>query len=73
MPLSSIVIFPPGSNPLSTECVTLSIVDDEILEVSEVLSLQLTTTNSDVIPNPSTTSVTILDDEAGIIPYHIPL
>ena len=58
------IIFLPGMT--GPQCQSISITDDSILENDEVFVVALSTTDQDVILNPSITSVTILDDD-GII------
>ena len=57
------IIFSPGMT--GPQCQSISITDDSILENNEVFVVALRTTDQDVILNPSTTSVTILDDDGN--------
>ena len=47
------------------QCQSISITDDSILENNEMFVVALSTTDHDVILSPSTTSVTILDDDGN--------
>ena len=60
------VIFSPGMT--GPQCLSISITDDSILENDEVFAVVLSATDQDVILNPNTTSVTILDDDGNVIP-----
>ena len=55
-----------GPGMTGTQCRSISITDDSILENDEVFVVALSTTDQDVILNPSTTSVTILDDDGNV-------
>ena len=48
------------------QCQSISITDDFFLENDEVFVVALSTTDQDVILNPSITSVTILDDDGNV-------
>ena len=58
------IIFNPGMT--GPQCQSISITDDSILENDEVFVAALSTTDQDVILNPSITSITILDDDGNI-------
>ena len=58
------IIFSPGMT--GPQCQSISITNDSILENDEVFVVALSTTDQDVILNPSTTSVTILDDDGNV-------
>ena len=47
------------------QCLSISITDDSILENNEMFVVALRTTDKDVILSPSTTSVTILNDDGN--------
>ena len=48
------------------QCQSIAITDDSILENDEIFVVSLSTTDQDVIRNPSTTFVTILDDDGNV-------
>ena len=50
----------------SRQCVTFTILDDDIFEDNEVFFGILSTIDEDVILNPATVTITILDDD-GIV------
>ena len=56
--------FSPGMT--GPQCQSISITDDSILENDEVFVVALTTTDQNVILNPNTTSVTILDNDGNV-------
>ena len=58
------ITFSPGM--AGPQCQSISITDDSILENDEVFVVALTTTDQNVILNPNTTSVTILDDDGNV-------
>ena len=58
--------FTPGMT--GPQCQSIAITDDSILENDEMFVVSLSTTDQDIIRNPSTTSVTILDDDGNVIP-----
>ena len=60
--------FQPGESEM---CTAISITNDAILEDSETFSVQINTTDQAVILNPSSATVTILDNdsESGSISY----
>ena len=58
------IIFSPGMT--GPQCQSISITDDSILEIDEVFVVALSTTDQDVILNPSNTSVTILDNDGNV-------
>ena len=53
--------FQPGESEM---CTAISITNDAILEDSETFSVQLNTTDQAVILNPSSSTVTILDNDS---------
>ena len=57
------IIFSPGMT--GPQCQSISVTDDSILENNEMFVVALSTTDQDVILSPSTTSVTILDDDGN--------
>ena len=48
---------------IGPQCHSVSITDDTILENDEVFVVALNSTDEDIILSPSTTSVTIVDDD----------
>ena len=58
------IIFSPGMT--GPQCQSISITNDSILENDDVFVVALSTTDQDIILNPSTTSVTILDDDGNV-------
>ena len=65
------IIFSPGMT--GPQCQSVSITNDSILENDEVFVVVLSTTDQDVILNPSITSVTILDDDGNVTSKMSPL
>ena len=61
---SSILTFPAGDN--NPKCISPSVLTDMILEINETYLLNLTTTDSDVILDPSSTTVTIVNDDSKL-------
>ena len=59
------IIFTPGMT--GPQCQSIAITDDSILENDEIFVVSLSTTDQDVIRNPSTTFVTILDDDGNLL------
>ena len=59
------IIISPGMT--GAQCQSFAITDDSILENAELLVVELSTMDQDVILNPSTTSVTILDDDGNVL------
>ena len=51
---------------VTTQMVEVPILDDHIVEHSEVINLTLVSTNSAVILNPSTTTITIQDVDSKL-------
>ena len=49
------------SDTVSMRCVTVSALDDDILEGNQTFFVNLTTSNTDVILNPAAAEVTITD------------
>ena len=58
------IIFSPGMT--GPQCQSISITDDSILENDEVFMVALSTTDQDIILSPSTTSVTIVNDDGNL-------
>ena len=58
------IIFSPGMT--GPQCQSISITDDSILESDDVLAVALSTTDQDIILNPSTTFVTIVNDDGNL-------
>ena len=56
---------------VTTQVVELYIIDDDIVEHSEVLNLILRSTDSAVLLNPSTTTITIEDVESKLLYVYI--
>ena len=63
--ISENIIFSPGLT--GPQCQSISITDDSILENDEMFVVALSTADQDVILNPSTTSVTIIDDDGNVL------
>ena len=57
--------FIPGVNELCTS--EISIIDDLVLEDNETLTVLLSTTDLDVSLEPSSASVTIVDNDSKIV------
>ena len=56
---------------VTTQMVEVSIIDDHIVEQSEVINLTLTSNDSAVILNPSTSTITIEDVDSKLLyVYH---
>ena len=51
---------------VTTQMVVVPIIDDDIVEHSEVINLTLVSTDSAVILNPSTTTITIEDVDSKL-------
>ena len=58
------IVFSPEITGL--QCQFFTITNDTILESDEMFVVALSTMDQDVILNPSTTSVTILDDDGNV-------
>ena len=52
---------------VTTQMVEVSIIDDHIVEHSEIINLTLVSTDSAVILNPSTTTITIEDADSKLV------
>ena len=52
---------------VTTQMVEVRIVDDDIVEHSEVINLTLVSTDSDVILNPPTSTITIEDVDSKLL------
>jgi len=52
---------------VTTQVVQLYIIDDDIVEHSEVFNLTLRSTDSAVVLNPSTSTITIEDVESKLL------
>ena len=63
--VEDVIIFSPGINE---SCTMIPIVDDSVLENDEVFSVILSTTDSDVSLDPSSATVTIVDND-GMTPF----
>ena len=59
------IIFSPGMT--GPQCQSVSITDDSILENNEVFMVALSTTDRDIVLSPSTTSVTIVNDDGNLL------
>ena len=53
--------------------VEIPIIDDDIVEHSEVINLTLVSTDSAVILNPSTTTITIEDEDSKLLYVNHPI
>ena len=49
------------------QCQSISITDDSILENDEEFIVAMSTTDQDIILSPSTTSVTIVNDDGNLL------
>ena len=56
---------------VTTQVVDLYIIDDDIVEQSEIINLVLRSTDSAVILNPSTSTITIEDVESKLLYVYI--
>ena len=63
-PVSRNLIFNAG---VTTQVVEIPIIDDLIVERSEIITLNLTSNDPAVILNPSTSTVTILDADSKML------
>ena len=52
---------------VTTQMVAIPIIDDQILENSEIINLTLVSTDSAVILNPSTSTITIEDVDSKLL------
>ena len=64
--VEDVIIFSPGINESCTTMIP--IVDDSVLENDEVFNVILSTTDSDVSLDPSSATVTIVDND-GMTPF----
>ena len=62
--VSSSLMFPAGSINGSTQCINITITDDEVLEADETFTVTLTTTTPRVMVGTAQTTVTITTDES---------
>ena len=60
-------MFPAGSIYGSTQCIDITITDDEVLEADEIFTVTLTTTTPRVIVGNGQTAVTITADEGRLV------
>ena len=67
--MENVLTFSPGVNESCTTIIP--IVDDTVLENDEVFSVTLSTTDSDVSIDPSSATVTIVDNDGKIIHFVI--
>ena len=56
---------------VTTQIVQVPIIDDHIVEHSEIINLTLVSTDSDVILNPPASTITIVDVESKLLLMHI--
>ena len=56
---------------VTTQMVEVPIIDDHIVEYSEIINLTLVSTDSAVILNPSTSTITIEDAESKLLYLHM--
>ena len=56
---------------VTTQIVQVPIIDDHIVEHSEIINLTLVSTDSDVILNPSNSTITIVDVESKLLLMHM--
>lgn len=63
---SQITFQPQAEGQSTTECLSIPIIDDNILEANEMLVVELQSTNPSVTVNPSANSamVVIMDDDS---------
>jgi len=52
---------------VTTQMVAIPIIDDQIIENSEIINLTLVSTDSAVILNPSTSTITIEDEDSKLL------
>lgn len=69
LPLSSLRTFQPGQT--DSECVPVTIVDDNIPEETEALIVTLTSNDQNVIPTSSSAVVSIQDNDGTINDFSI--
>ena len=55
---------------MKTQCVSITIINDSILEDDEFFLVEINTTDNAVILNQSITSVTILDNDGNLFDVH---
>ena len=55
---------------VATQMVAVPIIDDDIVEHSEIINLTLVSTDSAVILNPSTSTITIEDVDSKLLCKH---
>jgi len=55
------------NSDLTTQMVEVPIINDDIVEHSEVINLTLVSTDSAVILNPSTSTITIEDEDSKLL------
>ena len=56
---------------VTTQIVQVPIIDDHIVEHSEIINLTLVSTDSDVMLNPSASTITIVDVESKLLLMHM--
>ena len=56
---------------VTTQIVQVPIIDDHIVEHSEIINLTLVSTDSDVILNPSASTIIIVDVESKLLLMHM--
>ena len=56
---------------VTTQIVQVPIIDDHIVEHSEIINLTLESTDSDVILNPPNSTITIVDVESKLLLMHM--
>ena len=59
------VLFPTGAQDNHTQCVNVSITNDDLLEISETFTVQLTSADQDILTPDSMTDI-IITSEDGI-------
>ena len=61
---SETLLFPVGSEDGVMDCISISILDDDIIESDEVFSLRLTNVVDNVFVPVSSTRISILDNDS---------
>ena len=67
-PVDTVVVFPEGSTSGDMQCVNVTILDDDVIEGTEIFTLQATTVGATSLiiidPSLSLTTVSIADSES---------
>ena len=65
-----------STNLLQLQCVNITIIDDELVEVEEIFTVALSLPNNprgQVMLQTSTASISIADNDGKLISFHLPL